>query len=81
MLRAAPRLRPIAVLRQIYKNHPEIGQGVRRTIERRIRHWQNVNDRHPSEFLRSAHQGILELLGEQGMTHYDAVSRINRRAK
>jgi hypothetical protein len=61
MLRATPRLRPIAVLRQIYKNHPGIGQGVRRTVERRIRRWQNVNDPDPSDFLPSAHQGILEI--------------------
>jgi hypothetical protein len=32
-----------------------------RKRERRIRHWQNVNDRDPSEFLRSAHQGILKI--------------------
>src|SRR5262249_17515290 len=81
MLRAAPGLRPIAVLRQLYNHHPEIGQGVCRTIERRVRRWQNKNDpdpdvllrQHPSidqqfltyrvvsDFLRSAHQGILEI--------------------
>jgi hypothetical protein len=81
MLSAAPRLRPIALLRYIYNHHPEIGRGVRRTIERRVRRWQNENDpdpdvvlrQHPSidrqfltypvvsDFLRSAHQGILEI--------------------
>ena len=75
MLKATPGLRPIAVLRQLYNHHPEIGQGVRRTIERRVRRWQNENDPDPdpsidqrfltygvvSDFLRSAHQGILEI--------------------
>jgi gas vesicle protein len=73
MLRATPELRPVAVLRQIYNRYPEIGQRVRRTIERRVRRWQDENDPDPSrvlrqrpsmdqwvsEFLRSAHQGIL----------------------
>jgi hypothetical protein len=80
-LRATPGLRPAAVLRQIYNRYPEIGQGVRRTIERRVRRWQDENDPDPSvvlrqrplidqrflthpvvcDFLRSAHQGILEI--------------------
>jgi DDE superfamily endonuclease len=81
MLRAVPGLRPVAVLRQIRNSHPEIGQGVRRAIERRVRRWQNENDPDPdvkfqqhlpkdqrfltdravSDFLRSAHQGILKI--------------------
>jgi hypothetical protein len=81
MLRAAPGLRPVAVLRQIRNSHPEIGQGVRRTIERRVRRWQDENEPDPdvrhgqrlpedqrflsnqvvSDFLRSAHQGILKI--------------------
>jgi hypothetical protein len=42
MLRATPGLRPVVVLRQIYDRYPEIGQGVRRTIERRVRRWQDT---------------------------------------
>jgi hypothetical protein len=68
MLRATPGLRPVVVLRQIYDRYPEIGQGVRRTIERRVRRWQDENDPSMdqrflvvSEFLRCAHQGTLEL--------------------
>jgi hypothetical protein len=81
ILRAAPGLRPIAVVRQIYNRYPDIGQGVRRTIERRVRRWQDENDPDPSvtlrqcpsadkrflsrrvvsDFLRPAHQGMLEI--------------------
>ena len=80
MLRAAPGLRPIVVLREICNRHPEISPGVRRTMERRVRRWQALNDpdqdvmfRQPPldcrfltprvafNFLRSAHQGILQI--------------------
>ena len=37
MLKAAPGLRAIAVLAEIRRRHPEIGPGIRRTLERRIR--------------------------------------------
>jgi hypothetical protein len=40
---AAPGLRPIAVLEEILRRHPEIDPGVRRTLERRIRNWRALN--------------------------------------
>jgi hypothetical protein len=52
MLRATPGLRPVVVLRQIYDRYPEIGQGVRRTIQRRVRRWHDENAPDPSEVLR-----------------------------
>jgi hypothetical protein len=81
MLRTVPGLRPIVVLREICDRHPEIRLAARRTIERRVRRWQALNDpdqditfrqllsvdqrfltyRVVSNFLRSAHQGILKL--------------------
>ena len=36
LLKAAPGLRAIAVLAEIRRRHPEIGPGIRRTLERRI---------------------------------------------
>jgi hypothetical protein len=43
MIANAPGLRPIAVLEEIRRRHPEIGAGVRRTLERRIRSWRALN--------------------------------------
>ena len=40
LLKAAPGLRAIAVLAEIRRRHPEIGPGIRRTLERRIRTWR-----------------------------------------
>jgi len=43
MLTAAPGLRPIAVFDEIVRRHPELGEGVRRTLERRIRAWRALH--------------------------------------
>ena len=43
MLQVAPGLRPIAILEEILRRHAEIDPGVRRTLERRIRHWRALN--------------------------------------
>lgn len=40
ILKAAPGLRAIAVLAEIRRRHPEIGPGIRRTLERRMRAWR-----------------------------------------
>jgi hypothetical protein len=37
LLKSAPGLRPVAIFDEIRRRHPEIGIGVRRTLERRIR--------------------------------------------
>ncbi len=43
MLRAAPGLRPVAVFAEVVRRHPDLGTGIRRTLERRIRVWRAVN--------------------------------------
>ena len=43
MLQNAAGLRAVAVFDEIRHRHPEIGAGVRRTLERRIRAWRALN--------------------------------------
>ena len=43
MLAAAPGLRPIAIFEEIIRRHPELGAGIRRTLERRIRAWRALH--------------------------------------
>jgi transposase InsO family protein len=43
MLEAAPDLRPIAIFEEMQRRHPEVPDGVRRTVERRIRQWRALN--------------------------------------
>jgi len=38
--KSVPGLRPVAIFDEIRRRHPEIGAGVRRTLERRIRTWR-----------------------------------------
>lgn len=40
LLEASPTLRPIAIYRELRRLHPELGLGIRRTLERRIRDWK-----------------------------------------
>ena len=40
ILKTAPGIRAIAVLEEIRRRHPEIGPGIRRTLERRMRAWR-----------------------------------------
>ena len=40
MLMASPGLRPVAVLEELLRRHPELGAGIRRTLERGIRQWR-----------------------------------------
>jgi hypothetical protein len=43
MLEAAPGLRSVAVLGEVLRRHPELGEGIRRTLERRISHWRALH--------------------------------------
>jgi len=40
ILKSAPGIRAVAVLEEIRRRHPEIGAGIRRTLERRMRTWR-----------------------------------------
>ena len=42
MLEATPGLRPVTLLDELRRRHPDLPVGIRRTLERRIRHWQAV---------------------------------------
>jgi hypothetical protein len=43
MLEAAPGLRSVAVLGELLRRHPELGDGIRRTLERRISRWRALH--------------------------------------
>src|SRR5690242_5146279 len=43
LLESAPGLRPVAIFDEIRRRHPELGPGIRRTLERRIRTWRALN--------------------------------------
>ena len=55
MLMAAPGIRAVAIFEEMCRRHPEIGQGVRRTLERRIRAWRAVNGPERDVIFRQEH--------------------------
>jgi transposase InsO family protein len=56
LLRAAPGLRPIAVFEEVLRRHPELGAGVRRTLERRIRTWRALHGPEQEVIFRQVHE-------------------------
>src|SRR5690242_3842058 len=55
LLQSPPGLRPIAIFDEIRRRHPEIGGGIRRTLERRIRAWRALNGAKRDVIFRQEH--------------------------
>src|SRR2546427_10460718 len=56
MLKAAPGIRAVAVLEEIRRRHPEIGPGIRRTLERRMRGWRALAGPEQDVIFRQEHE-------------------------
>ena len=56
MLRAAPGLRVVAIFEEMLRRHPELGAGIRRTLERRIRFWRAINGEEQEVIFRQVHE-------------------------
>ena len=55
MLKAAPALRSIAIFEEMIRRHPELGDGIRRTVERRVRAWRAVHGAEQEVVFRQNH--------------------------
>ena len=55
MLMAAPGLRSVAIFEEMMRRHPELGAGIRRTLERRIRIWRAVHGAEREVIFRQTH--------------------------
>lgn len=55
LLKSAPGLRPVAIFDEIRRRHPEIGPGIRRTLERRIRTWRAIHGAEQDVIFRQEH--------------------------
>jgi hypothetical protein len=56
LLKAAPGIRPVAIFEEMMRRHPELGSGVRRTLERRIRSWRAIHGEEQEVIFRQTHQ-------------------------
>lgn len=74
MLKAAPGLRSIAIFEEIVRRHPELGSGIRRTLERRIRSWRAIHGEEQEVIFRQTHDpgraGLSDFtdMGDLGIT-------------
>src|ERR1700674_677918 len=55
LLKSTPGLRPVAIFDEIRRRHSEIGAGIRRTLERRIRTWRALNGAEQDVIFRQEH--------------------------
>lgn len=69
MLEAGPGLRPIAILEELLRRHPELGAGVRRTLERRIRQWRALHGPERELIFRQVHEP-----GRMGLSDFTDLS-------
>jgi len=56
LLKAAPGIRSIAIFEEMLRRHPELGAGIRRTLERRIRSWRAVHGEEQEVIFRQVHE-------------------------
>jgi hypothetical protein len=74
MLEASPGLRPIAIFEEMMRRHPELGSGIRRTLERRIRAWRAIHGGEREVIFRQVHEpgrmGLSDFtdMGDAGIT-------------
>jgi len=74
MLKAAPGVRAVAIFEEMLGRHPELGAGIRRTLERRIRAWRAIHGEEQEVIFRQTHEvgqvGLSDFtdMGELGVT-------------
>lgn len=56
LLKAAPGLRAVAVFEEMVRRHPDLGGGIRRTLERRIRGWRAMHGHDQEVIFRQVHE-------------------------
>ncbi|MDV2968554.1 IS21 family transposase [Nitratireductor aquimarinus] len=56
LLKAAPGIRPVAIFEEMLRRHPELGSGIRRTLERRVRSWRAIHGEEQEVIFRQAHE-------------------------
>ena len=77
LLKSAPGLRPVAIFDEIRRRHPEIGVGVRRTLERRIRAWRALNGAEQDVIFRQE-RAIEDALLLRGSRDFDTLEAYRR---
>jgi len=56
LLHSSPGLRPIAIFEELLRRHPDLGPGIRRTLERRVRAWRAEHGPEQEVIFRQTHE-------------------------
>src|SRR5690606_36601311 len=70
LLEARPGLRGVAIFEEMLRRHPELGEGIRRTLERRIRAWHALHGREREVIFRQQHEP-----GRMGLSDFTAMGK------
>lgn len=71
MLKAAPGVRPIAIFEEMLPRHPELGTGIRRTLERWIRAWRAIHGEEREVIFRQTHE-----VGQVGLSDFTDMAEL-----
>lgn len=71
LLEAAPGIRAVAVYDEMLRRHPELSEGIRRTLERRIRSWRAVHGQEQEVIFRQTHEP-----GRLGLSDFTDMSNL-----
>ena len=71
LLETSPGLRPVAVYEELLRRHPELGTGIRRTLERRIRAWRAEHGPEQEVIFRQIHTP-----GKMGLSDCTAMGKL-----
>lgn len=71
MLRSSPGIRPVAVLEELLRRHPDLSPSVRRTLERRMRAWNAEHGPEQEVIFRQTHEP-----GKMGLSDFTAMGKL-----
>jgi hypothetical protein len=71
LLRSSPGIRPVAVYEELLRRHPDLGTGIRRTLERRIRAWNAEHGPEQDVIFRQIHTP-----GKMGLSDFTAMGKL-----
>ena len=71
LLQSSPGIRPVAVYEELLRRHPELGVGIRRTLERRIRAWRAEHGPDQDVIFRQVH-----VPGKMGLSDFTAMGKL-----
>ena len=71
MLQSSPGVRPVAVLEELLRLHPDLSPSVRRTLERRIRAWNAEHGPEQEVIFRQTHEP-----GKMGLSDFTAMGKL-----